>query len=239
MPVASNGCLYDTGVVRIDAFLGRDFPGSCIPPVRCCQRLQVIPEVGGVVSGHGASIIRLMGGKAAGRFSSKLTKVSDMKKLAIVAALTAASVSSAWAVGGPLTFVGNTASFSSSVSGTFNDVWTFNVVAPGANAAASVTNVSIFGTGGITGFMGTLASVPLISSSVPNPPVVVSVLAGFTGFLVPGAYTLTIGGTAGAGGASYGGNLVLTPIPEPETYALMLAGLGIVGFMAARRRNRV
>lgn len=29
----------------------------------------------------------------------------------------------------------------------------------------------------------------------------------------------------------------ITPIPEPETYALMLAGLGLVGFMARRRRQ--
>jgi len=28
------------------------------------------------------------------------------------------------------------------------------------------------------------------------------------------------------------------PIPEPETYALMLAGLGIVGFAARRRKNQ-
>ncbi len=29
------------------------------------------------------------------------------------------------------------------------------------------------------------------------------------------------------------------PVPEAETYAMMLAGLGLVGFMAARRRNRI
>lgn len=30
----------------------------------------------------------------------------------------------------------------------------------------------------------------------------------------------------------------VAPIPEPETYALMLAGLGVVGFMARRRRQQ-
>ena len=27
------------------------------------------------------------------------------------------------------------------------------------------------------------------------------------------------------------------PIPEPETYALMIAGLGVVGFVARRRKS--
>ncbi|MCR5864188.1 FxDxF family PEP-CTERM protein [Aquincola sp. J276] len=33
------------------------------------------------------------------------------------------------------------------------------------------------------------------------------------------------------------GSLVLAPVPEPETYALMLAGLAAVGFAARRRRH--
>ena len=33
------------------------------------------------------------------------------------------------------------------------------------------------------------------------------------------------------------GIATLAPVPEPETYAMMLAGLGLVGFMAKRRRQ--
>ena len=43
-----------------------------------------------------------------------------------------------------------------------------------------------------------------------------------------------VGTTTGKG--SFGGSVTLTSvIPEPESYALMLAGLGVLGFVAHRR----
>jgi hypothetical protein len=199
------------------------------------QRLQTAPGTRGSGTSEGLSQSRIGGCFLA---CSLTDKVLHMKKLTLIAALAAASVSNAWAVGGPLVFVGNTASFSTTVSGSFTDTWTFNIAAPGATAATSATNISFGGAGGIAGFAGSLALSPLSSSSTGSPPLVVNVLAGFTGVLAPGAYSLIISGNAGSG-ASYGGNVVLTPVPEPETYALMLAGLGVVGFVATRRRNRV
>lgn len=43
--------------------------------------------------------------------------------------------------------------------------------------------------------------------------------------------------TAGPNGETHGLLGVLTPVPEPETYAMLLAGLGLVGAMARRRKS--
>jgi hypothetical protein len=55
--------------------------------------------------------------------------------------------------------------------------------------------------------------------------------------LTPGLYsavTLTFSNDTAMGFD----NFSVTAVPEPETYALMLAGLGVVGFVARRRKTK-
>lgn len=54
--------------------------------------------------------------------------------------------------------------------------------------------------------------------------------------LAAGTYTLSLIGTNSAGIGSYAANVAVTPVPEPETLALFLAGGGVLGFLARRRR---
>lgn len=54
----------------------------------------------------------------------------------------------------------------------------------------------------------------------------------------PSSYAaLAFGGLPYVANLDMSGNLHVAAIPEAETYAMMLAGLGLVGFMVARRRR--
>src|SRR5665647_1693864 len=55
----------------------------------------------------------------------------------------------------------------------------------------------------------------------------------FAGQTVPGYYSLRL---VGHNANRYSGSIA-TPVPEPEMFAMMLAGLGLLGFSARRRNN--
>ncbi|MES2901276.1 MAG: FxDxF family PEP-CTERM protein [Pseudomonadota bacterium] len=58
-----------------------------------------------------------------------------------------------------------------------------------------------------------------------------------TDALAVGRYYLQVSGTLVSNtSGSFGGSVMLNPVPEPETYGMLLAGLGVMGFLARRRK---
>ena len=94
-------------------------------------------------------------------------------------------------------------------------------------------------TGTINGLPGAGATVTFNAAASPfyvTPPSSTFYNMALTAFINPqGTVTPTANGFMIDNG---GGSVHFAPIPEPETYALMLAGVGILGFMAWRRRPR-
>lgn len=57
----------------------------------------------------------------------------------------------------------------------------------------------------------------------------------FDGPLSAGTYSFTVNGVS-KGGGQFHGQLEVTAVPEPESLALALGGLGVMGLLARRRR---
>ncbi len=124
--------------------------------------------------------------------------------------------------------------------GAFTDTWTFTV------AGTAPTNNFYVGAEVVTGnsFGVTFSSVGISGPSI-YAPVLFSNTTDFSLPLsltqfVPGAYTMTVVGNTTVNGGFYNAavNFNSAPIPEPETYAMMLAGLGLMGLVARRRKQK-
>jgi hypothetical protein len=166
----------------------------------------------------------------------KLSKVATASALVLASAGSFAAALGSIDLSSGSGFFGNTP-----IAGAFVDTITF-IVTTASTFNGSITTV-VNGTQDVDFTSIVVTPGALSFASVLGDPVEVwaTPAAGFG--LTPGVYTLTLSGTNSASIGSYAGNLAVTPglppnsVPEPESYALLIAGLGIVGLLARRRRG--
>ena len=125
-------------------------------------------------------------------------------------------------------------------AGSFTDSFYFTVANSSVNAA--ITSIS-YGLVGISDLNISLfqGSTPLLSGFSQTIQVVPGVNLSGAGFLPysisAGDYTLQVTGIGSSQGGSFGGNLNVVAVPEPTESALMLSGIALLGFIAARRKS--
>lgn len=146
-----------------------------------------------------------------------------------------------------LNLVGTSAFFGDSfnidhMSDTFADHFTFSVSGSvPSNFDAIVSSISrTAATGlditGLTLFTGTGTQVAT-GSALHSGAIDVWTLTS-NNLAVGNYYVQVSGRMVSATSGSFGGAVMLAPVPEPATYGMMLAGLGLVGFMARRRGSK-
>jgi hypothetical protein len=157
-------------------------------------------------------------------------------RLTLAVALTLAGIDASAANLGAVDLSSGSAAFSNTpVAGAFTDTLTFTLTTASTfngsvtsvlNGSQDVdfTSISLSGPGGVFAFTGLLGD-PVELWAVPA--------GGFA--LSAGLYTLTLTGTNSAAMGTYAGNLAVSPVPEPATYALLAAGLLGVGVTLRRR----
>lgn len=152
-----------------------------------------------------------------------------LSQLAAAAALVA-SAGIACAADQSVAFVGDTAGFDSGTGSVLDggdDVITFTGLAAGtydflltmSSQYVDLTSITLNGVAGTIAPMGSKITFASVEGTGTAP------------------FTLTLTGSPTSALGRYSGELSVAVVPEPETYALLLAGLGVLGFVGRRRRG--
>lgn len=184
---------------------------------------------------------------------------SSLKRAVAMAILAGASVGAnatttdlgTVSFGTPTTFTGSILGDAQS----FSDIFTFSLSEPNASSGYSVVNFPLnipelgsFGTvlatlslvsSGADGIQGTGDDQVLKSTVLPSFGNTSDHLSlSWDQPLAGPAYLNITGVTSGSLGGLYSGSISVTPVPEPEAYAMLLAGLGLMGAVVRRRSMR-
>ncbi|SDH36489.1 MULTISPECIES: FxDxF family PEP-CTERM protein [unclassified Duganella] len=121
---------------------------------------------------------------------------------------------------------------------TFSDLFFFDIPAL-SNAGSNISAISLDDS---TGIDFTLFNLYQVGSTVAaatgglDADSGLWILSGSN--LSSGSYYLKIEGQVSSTDVTiYSGNLLVSAVPEAETYAMLLAGLGLVGLVARRRKS--
>jgi hypothetical protein len=125
------------------------------------------------------------------------------------------------------------------VTSTFSDAFTVTLPFDVANGGASV--ISGFNLFGFNVFIDSFSLVNVTAATT-----VASGIAGSTAFFsfgplnVADSYQLLVDGhmIGSNNSGSYSGNLQISPVPEPETYAMLFVGLGLLGLSLFRKETK-
>ena len=120
----------------------------------------------------------------------------------------------------------------------FADIFTFTMPSAATTGGTSVisvqgnsinfTDLSVWQNGTEVATSGATSGSPILGNAFIN---IFNFGASLTG------WSIHVAGNALAGAQSYGGSISVSPVPEPKTYAMLLAGLGLLAFTARRRKT--
>ena len=129
--------------------------------------------------------------------------------------------------------IGSSEKFGAGVA--INDTWTFELLAPSSTSFAAVQTFAVTA-GQILNFSAVLNSTGFGSPTAGAGSQTLS----WTGPLAAGIYSVNITGTTGLANSVYGATVSAIPsaVPEPETYAMMLGGLALMGAVARRKAKK-
>lgn len=145
-----------------------------------------------------------------------------------------------------LQFLDNTTDFGASftnnqMGNTFADKFTFSIgqdnvvesylssISSSSKNGLDITDFSIHAAGG-----------SLIAQGSQDESGAIDLWTIYGVTLKPGSYYLQVSGSVVSNtGGSFGANVNLTPVPEPETYGMMLGGLAVLGALARRRQAKL
>jgi hypothetical protein len=115
-----------------------------------------------------------------------------------------------------------------------DDLWTFHIDVPSSTSFGAQQTFSV-AVGAIKDFAGELVGYgsfgpAVISGSQQN--------LSWAGNLAAGDYTVHITGTSVLRNTAYNATVSALPVPEPETYGMLLGGLALVGVVARRKAKK-